>query len=156
MKIDNLYCQILISLIKSNIFDDYNYLSNILNAMELEKIDMGSAILTPLQETLKENNDYMKKFIIKTEEHLYDEKKINFYYILFKFILKSEFFIYQIHFLLETKKIIIGLIKSNKIKKNNNKFAKDIFERYKYVLETFVGTKYYFEYKIDRLKEVLK
>ena len=94
MKLNNIYCNILISLIKSNNFEDYNYLYNILNEMQLEKIDIGNDILNPLQETLKENNDYMKKFIIENEFDLYDEKKINFYFILFKFILNRKIQIY--------------------------------------------------------------
>ena len=160
MKLDNLYSKILISLIKSNKFDDYNYLYNILNEMELEKIDIGNAILIPFQETLKENNDYMKKFIIKTEEDLYKENAINFYYILLNFILKGEFFIYQISFLLETKNRIIKLIKSKKFKNNlNNELSKETIERFKYVLEMFAGSKYYFEQnkeEINKLETVLK
>ena len=160
MKLDNLYSKILISLIKSNKFDDYNYLYNILNEMELEKIDIGNAILIPFQETLKENNDYIKKFIIKTEEDLYKENAINFYYILLNFILKGEFFIYQISFLLETKNRIIKLIKSKKFKNNlNNELSKETIERFKYVLEIFAGSKYYFEQnkeEINKLETVLK
>ena len=160
MKLDNLYSIILISLIKSNKFNDYNYLYNIFHEMELEKIDIGNIIFKDLQETLKENNDYMKKFIIKTEEDLYDEKKINFYYLLFKFILKNEFFIYQISLLLETKKIIIELIKFKKIKNSKIKhLSNETIERFKYVLEIFAGSKYYFEQhkkEINKLETVLE
>ena len=126
----------------------------------MKKIDIGNAILIPLQETLKENNDYMKKFIIKTEEDLHDEKIVNFYYILLKYILKSEIFIYQIPFLLEAKKRIIKLIKSDKIiyiKKNI--LNQEIIKRYKYIIEILSGSKYFFEIKKDeiyRLKKVLK
>jgi hypothetical protein len=101
----------------------------------------------------------MKKYIIKTQEDLNDEKKINFYYLLFNFILKSEYYIYQILLLLETKKIIVGLIKSKKIKINAiNNLSKETIERYRYVLEIFAGSKYYFENKeeINKLKTVLK
>ena len=160
MKIGDLYCQIIISLIKSNKFNDYNYLYNNFHEMELEKIDIGNIILKHLQETLKENNDYMKKFIIKTEEDLYDEKKINFYYLLFKFILKNEFFIYQISLLFETKKIIIELIKFKKIKNSKIKHLNnETIERFKYVLEIFAGSKYYFEQhkkEINKLETVLE
>ena len=160
MKLDNLYSIILISLIKSNKFNDYNYLYNIFHEMELEKIDIGNIIFKDLQETLKENNDYMKKFIIKTEEDLYDEKKINFYYLLFKFILKNEFFIYQTSLLLETKKIIIELIKFKKIKNSKIKHLNnETIERFKYVLEIFAGSKYYFEQhkkEINKLETVLE
>ena len=159
-KIGDLFCQIIISLIKSNEFNNYNYLYNIFHEIELEKIDIGNIILKHLQETLKENNDYMKKFIIKTEEDLYDEKKINFYYLLFKFILKNEFFIYQISLLLETKKIIIELIKFKKIKNSKIKhLSNETIERFKYVLEIFAGSKYYFEQhkkEINKLETVLE
>ena len=159
-KIGDLFCQIIISLIKSNEFINYNYLYNIFHEMELEKIDIGNIILKHLQETLKENNDYMKKFIIKTEEDLYDEKKINFYYLLFKFILKNEFFIYQISLLLETKKIIIEFIKFKKIKNSKIKHLNnESIERFKYVLEIFAGSKYYFEQhkkEINKLETVLE
>ena len=160
MKLNNIYCNILISLIKSNNFEDYNYLYNILNEMQLEKIDIGNDILNPLQETLKENNDYMKKFIIENEFDLYDEKKINFYYILFKFILKNECFIYYLPFLFEAKKKIINLIKSKKIKLNKiNNLNKQTIERYRYILEKFADSKYYFEQnkeEINKLETVLK
>ena len=159
-KIGDLFCQIIISLIKSNEFINYNDLYNIFHEMELEKIDIGNIIFKEFQETLKENNDYMKKFIIKTEEDLYDEKKINFYYLLFKFILKNEFFIYQISLLLETKKIIIELIKFKKIKNSKIKhLSNETIERFKYVLEIFAGSKYYFEQhkkEINKLETVLE
>ena len=160
LKLDELYCKILISLIKSNKFNDYNYLYNLLQAIEIEKISIGNAILTPLKEFLENNNDYMEQFIIKTEEDLYDEKIINFYYILLNFILKCEIFIYQLQFLLEIKKTIIKLLKSNKIKNNKiNNLSEEIIERYKYVLKTFAGSEYYFKLNkedINKLKTVLK
>ena len=158
LKLDELYCKILISLIKSNKFNDYKYLYNLLQAIEIEKISIGNAILTPLKEFLENNNDYMEQFIIKTEEDLCDEKIINFYYILLNFILKNDIFIYQLQFLLETKETIIKLIKSNKIKNNKiNNLSKEIIERYKYVLKNFADPKYYFELnEINELNTILK
>ena len=158
LKLDELYCKILISLIKSNKFNDYNYLYNFLQAIEIEKISIGNAISTPLKELIKNNNDYMEQFIIKTEEDLYDEKIINFYYILLYFILKNDIFIYQLQFLLETKKTIIKLIKSNKIKNDKiNNLSEEIIERYQYVLKTFAGSEYYFEpNQINKLHTILK
>ena len=157
LKIDDLYCKIVISLIKSNNLNDFNSLNNIFKEIELDKINIENKILPSLQEAFEENNEFMEKFIIKTEED-FDEKKINFYFILFKFILKSEFYIYQIPLLLKMKKIIIELIKSNKFKNDNNKFSKEIKDRLRYVLEIFAGSKYYFELnkeEINKLKTVL-
>ena len=159
-KLDDLYVQMLISLIKSKKFHDYNFLYNIFHKMELEKINIGNSIQAQLQEILNINNDYINKFIIKSEENLYDEATINFYYILLNFILKDEFFIYQIPFLFEMKKRIIEIIKSNKFKSDKiNNLSKDYIERYKYVIETFSGPKYYIERnkeEINKLKTVLE
>ena len=85
--------------------------------------------------------------------------KINFYYILFKYILKNKIFIYPFPLLTKTKKIIIELIKSKNIKKSKNS-NKEIELKYKYVLETFADSKYFFEYRekkgLIELETILK
>ena len=157
MKLEEIYCKIIISLIKSNKFDDYYYLNNIFNELELEKIDIGNAILQPLKEILDENNEHIKQFVIKTKNDFLDEKKINFYYFLFRYIFKKSYFIYQIDFLLKTKKRLKGLIKS--INYKNMKLSEEILERFRYVLEFFLDSKYYLEQnkeEINQLKIVLK
>ena len=41
-----------------------------------------------LSSILNKNREYIKEYIIEKYEGLFDDKKINFYYILLKYILK--------------------------------------------------------------------
>jgi hypothetical protein len=57
----------------------------------------------------------MEKYTINEKKDLEDKIKINFYYILFKYILKNKFFIYHNEFLFENYKRIKKLVKKYKI-----------------------------------------
>ena len=159
IKNDYIYCYIIISLIKHNKFGDYNYLCNLIKEMDLEHINIGTIILNSLKETLDKNNDFMKQYLVESEEDLYNETKINFYYILFKFILKSSIFLYHIPFLVETRNIILNLIKFHKI--SYDELKGEIEVKLKFVLEAFSDSEHYFQNdnvikeKINKLKEVL-
>ena len=159
IKLDNLYGDILISLIKHGKFSDYNYVYSILQELSLENIRLNSSIINSLKEALDKSNDFMKQYLIKSRDDLSNETKINFYYILFKEILKDKIYIYQFNFLLETRSIILNMIKLNKVTFKNLK--KEFLERLKYVLETFCDSEYYFKFEeegkeeIKQLKEIL-
>ena len=60
-KIDNLYSEIIISLIKSNKFNNFNYVYNILNQIAIEKIDIAEALLPSLIQILNEENNIKNK-----------------------------------------------------------------------------------------------
>jgi hypothetical protein len=154
-KLENIYCDIINSLIKQNRFGDYDYIYSLCcNEMDLDNIRIGKAIIPSLQQTLNKSNDYMKAYIIQSKEDLYNELRINFYYILLKYVLKDQIFIYHNDFLIETRNIILNMIKLHKISYNNLK--KEILERLKYVLEAFAGSKHYFEDSEEIKKEILK
>ena len=149
-KLDDLYLEIIISLINSNKFNDFNYIYNILNQMEIEKIDIAETLLPSLTEVLNEENNNIKSYIIEKEEDLYKEQIINFYFILFKYILKKIIYLYQIPLLIKIRKQILNIIKSKKI--SYNKLNKEMQDRLKYVLETFVDSDYYLQ---SNIKEIL-
>ena len=74
-----------------------------------------------------------------------NEEIITFYYVLFKYILKNALYIYQIEFLLETRKIILKSIKVNNVdlencRRNNYKIV--------YVLNYFIEFDYYYQYSL--------
>ena len=153
--LQTIYCDILNSLIKQNKFEDYNYIYSLCcNEMDLNNIRIGKAILPSLQQTLNKNNEYMKSYIIQSKEDLYIEIRINFYYILLKYVLKEQTLIYHIDFLMESRNIILNMIKLHKISYNN--LTKETLERLKYILETFAGSKHYFEDNEEIKKEILK
>ena len=101
-KIDEIYAEIIKVLIKTNKIDDFNYTIDIINQLDLENIIISKTIFETIKNILGDEN-VIKKYIIKNKED-FNEKKINFYYILLKYILKDPIYIYQIPFLYKTKK----------------------------------------------------
>jgi hypothetical protein len=95
----------------TNQLDNYEYTIGIIEEMNLEKIDITKTMYNKLAEILNENNDYIKKYIIKDKTDLYNDNIINFYYILFKYILKNSFYIYQNNFLFAASKNLRKLYK---------------------------------------------
>ena len=121
-KIDQIYIGIFIDLIKSKNIVDNNIAHNIMKELDFENINITKTMFEELANILKSDNDYMKQNIIFDKYNLFDKGIIDFYYILSKYILKKKFYIYQIPFLIETRKKIIKIIKENIIKENDEKF----------------------------------
>ena len=103
---------------------------------------------------LIKNGEYIKEYIIEKYEDLFDDKKINFYYILLKYILKYNHYIFQIPFLFETRNKIRKIIKDNIDKFNTSlKQRRDHKDRIEYVLKCFIEFNYYNNKSIKVLKE---
>ena len=143
--IDEIYSEIIKSLIISKKFDDYNYIYNIINELDLENINITKIIFDEISKTLN-NKSNSKHYMISNIDELIDEKKINFYYILFKYILKSSIYIYQNDFLYHVKKNILKIVKDDKfyISLNNLKDL-NFKERIQYTINIFTDSKYYSE-----------
>ena len=111
MHIDTLYNEIIISLIRENKFSDYNYCSMVIKELNLENINITSTIVEGLSEYLKKEN--IKIYDINKLKDLFDKSIINFYYILYKFILKNNIYICQFDFLLKNFKHFKYLLNEN-------------------------------------------
>ena len=152
--IDEIYSKIMNSIIINEKTQDYEYTYKIIKQLNLEKIDITQIMLTELEKNLDEKNEYIKKYIITKKEDLYDEKKINFYYILLKFIIKNSIYIYQIPFLLKIRAIILKIIKFDQIIYNNMK--ENNKDKLQYIIAFMADSRYYFQNKnIKKLKEIL-
>ena len=112
-KIDEIYIGIIMDLIKKNKIDDIKYTNNIMMQLDLENINITKTMYDGLASILKSDNNYMKKYIISNKKDLYKDDVTNFYYILFKYILKKPIYIYQIQFLDEIRKRIFAIIKND-------------------------------------------
>ena len=78
--------------INNNIINNKkNY--NIINQLELENINITKIMFDELSQILNSNKSYINEYIILKEKDLYNEKKINFYFILLKYILKNSIYI---------------------------------------------------------------
>ena len=105
---------------------------------------------------MNSQKEYITKYIIQSKEDLFKEDKINFYYFLFKYILKNVSYIYQFPFLLKTRKKIIEIFKSNELSYdfiNNN-----IKEKFEYIIKSLDINYYYEKIPKDMMKiqEILK
>ena len=140
-KIDQIYAEIINKIIqKVQIEKDLNTVEQ----MDLSNINITKNIFDKLINELDivKNKDINEKYIIKDIKDLTNEETINFYYILFKYILKSSHYIYQIPLILESRKAILKIINSSKDFLNdldniNNK------DKLKYNLDFITDSKFY-------------
>ena len=144
--IDNIYKDIINILIKNDILSNYECSEKIMAQMDIENINITKTIYDEIYKNLNINNNYyITKYKILELKDLLNEKNINFYYILFKYILKNTFYIYQIPFLLESRKNILKTIKTN-LDNISNTFIKDNYNKFKYIIDFFTDLKYYEKY----------
>ena len=147
-KIEEIYLIIIKYLIENSKLEDFEFIENIINQIELESIFLTKLMLNELNIILTKEKEYIKKYEIISFDDIFDKSKIYFYYNLIKYILKQSLYIFQFPFLLETSKKILDLIKNNlgklstSIKRSNYKY------QIEYILKQFIGEnfyKYYYE-----------
>ena len=149
----DIYCDIIITLINNKQLDASNETLNLLNEMKIKELRLNKQLFDVLKEVLDEKN--LSNYEINDYEDFFDGKKIIFYFILFKYILKSSDYIFHIPFLLKTRNKIIEIIKGNHhslisdLKKKKNDSSIDSLLR---VLEYFIETDYYLQKKIKNPK----
>jgi len=114
--VEELYLNLIISLIENEKLNDYEFTINILEQLELKTINITKTMYNKLKEIFDYKNNFIQKYMISKFEDLLDEKKINFYYIILYYIFKNSFYIYNIPFLLDTQKTLIKIVKSDSFK----------------------------------------
>ena len=150
-KIDQLLSDIIISLIKNEKLEN----CDLIKSLDLENIDITETIYNSLYKILDKDSGYINKYIIKNKKDLLNEKNINFYYILLKYILKNSIYIYQIPLLLELRKLILHLIKSKEVLYNG--LNEEQNNKLEFIIKTLTDSEYYFNKSKNenKLTEVL-
>ena len=157
MKIDEIYTEIIKYLILKKKLNGDDKIDDLIKEIDLQSIDLSKIMFDGLSSVLIKNKEYIKEYIIENYEDIFDIKKINFYYILLKYILKFDYYIYQIPFLLETKNKIIKIIKANIAEFNHSLNQKrDYLYKIEYVLKCFIEFKYYINKSIKVNKEKME
>ena len=156
MSLDNIYAEIIVNIFKYDSFS-YECALNILNDLEIEYIQITKNIYLKLINFLKSYENDKQKYFIKEIKDFIDIKKINFYYLLLKYVLKNSFFIYQIPFLVNARKLLVSII-------NNNLYSlfvlisdlePDIIEKIDFIIKVLVDTNYYYD-KYEEIKKSKK
>ena len=158
--IDKIYIDIIKVLFQENIIKNMDNVLQILEQIELESININEQMIEKFSQIFDINSNCIKEYIIKDINDLMKTEKIEFYFIIFKYIFKESIYIYQIPFLFKTKKIIINLI--------NNKLGElsfiNINDEYKnkleFILKKITDSKFYYNKYIDdawlKLKNILE
>ena len=135
-KIDDIYFQILKYLLeKEELAKKETY--DILEEMDLENIYLGQKNYEELIKIFKTKADFIEKFLIKSKEDLFKPEKINFNYIILKYIFKKSYDIYQLKIFADSKKVIMKLIRAKEpiMDKSRDK------DKIEYILTFFTGSK---------------
>ena len=127
-KIDVIYLEIIISLIKNRRFNDYKSCYDLIKDLDLENIDITPTIFDGLSKTLNSEEEYMEFYKLKSDQDIKNETKINFYYILVIFILKNSIYIYNIEFLYRNIKSLRKIIHELRVTIDDNTIQSRIIE----------------------------
>ena len=111
--IDEIYADIIITLIEQKKFEDYEYTSKIMEDLEIENIELTKVMLDKIIDFFETNENIINEYLISEKKNLFNIKYINFYYLLLKYVFKNPIFVFQIKFLLKSRNIILELIKYN-------------------------------------------
>ena len=143
-KIDSIYKDILICLIKKNKFNDYNYTEEILNQLNVDSINITEEMFKRLSEEINEKkNNFLNEYMINNLNDLKNEKLINFYYFIIVKVLKNPIYISKIDFLEKNRKNLVKLVKNNLI---NLKLSLDSKNKIKSILKTICNDYFYEKY----------
>ena len=134
-KIDQIYVDIIESLIKEDNFSNSNCqkIEKILIELGLDKIDITQTMIQSFSKLLTQNKN-LNKYKINFIYNFSNVNKINFYFILLKYIFKNSYLIEKIPFLLNTRKSLLNSKKSYINGKSSLKFD----DKSKYVLKAFL------------------
>ena len=133
--IDEIYSHIIKTLLQE--YKNYKYIHDIIiNELNLDKIDITNFIFKVISKILSNDKGIIEKRMIININDLFNEDKIEFYYILLKYILKNICYISQIPFLKDTREFILKNIKSIKTDNTNKK-------KLEYLIHILTGSKYY-------------
>jgi hypothetical protein len=154
--IDDIYISIIKYLITKQKLEESDSNTNLLEEIGLESIYLTKKMIDEISPLLDKDKSYLTDYIISKYEDIFDEKKITFYYYLFTYILKNNYYIYQIPFLLDTRNNIKKFIREKfeefclSIKANK---SKNYINRIEYVLKAFIPYDWYLKQSLMKKKE---
>ena len=156
-ELQKIYNNIIIYLIQNRKFEKFKYTSEILNQLDLENINVGKEVINFIINNI--NKDYINDNIIRHTNDFNEKKIINFNYFLLKYIIKNPINIYNIPFLLDTRAIIIKIIKINKNLDysiySTDKILPKFEKRKDYIVKFITDLDYYYEKYLSKKKEII-
>ena len=149
-KLDKLYIVIIINaLLNSGKIEEKNdeekaFFSNFMEQLDLKNVEITQLMKKELDNFFGEEENKIKYNILNSED-LFNKNKINFYYNLFKYIFKDNFYISQNNFLSELRINILNILKKEneiQMKLINNSIKEEKFE---YVINFITYSKFFYD-----------
>ena len=157
INIDELLVDVIIYFIKEKKFNNYDYIVNIFLQLDLNKIYLSNNMIEKIVKEL-ENNNCVEYYLIEKHEDLLNPNKINFVYLLIIYIIKLPIYIYQIQFLIKTRKTILDFLRKKTLIYDNA--DKELKDKIKHILSFILDSEYYIKQlhneDIEKLNVVLK
>ena len=153
--IDEIYISIILSLIRNKKLENYENIYMLFNQLNLESIQLTKKMFNEISNELNLNKDYINDYLINDINDLFDNKKIDFYFILLKYILKDSFYVCIIPFLSKAREKIIKLLKSNlndiaSFYHSNENYKK----RFEYILMKLTDSKFFYQKYSEAIKYI--
>ena len=145
MKIDDIYIKIIEPIIVSNKFE---LAEKIFLQLGLDAINIANIKFKELEEITKK-----EKYMISKIKDLFDKDKINYYYILVKYIFNTNSVINNINLLKSFQQFLIKIIKSQLYELYLNYIDNEtIYEKRNYVIKLILNNEYYYQKYSEAIK----
>ena len=159
MKVEKIYLELMITILKNFNYKKYGQEYNeIVEKLEFETIIFPEYFNKKIIRIINSNKDYIKRLYIKHSSDLFNQEKINYYYIILKYFLKNSIYIYHVKNLLSTKKVVLKIIKRKLHKLLNKEIKPNLIEKIEYLVKVLTDSNYYFMIfqNFLKLKEIFK
>ena len=145
MKIDDIYIKIIEPIIVSNKFE---LAEKIFLQLGLDAINIANIKFKELEEITKK-----EKYMISKIKDLFDKDKINYYYILVKYIFNTNSVINNINLFKSFQQFLIKIIKSQLYELYFNYIDNEtIYEKRNYVIKLILNNEYYYQKYSEAIK----
>jgi len=142
--IDVIYTEIIKYLIIEQKLDESEDTTNLIKEIGLESIQLTKKMFDEISNILDKDKSYLKKYIISTYEDIFNDEIITFYYVLLKYIINNNYYIFQNPFVFKTKCKINKLLKNNVNRYDDSiKVRKHFEDKIEYVLKYFISENLY-------------
>ena len=152
--------EIVESLVSNKKIENFEFCDNALAQIGFEKINLTEDMYNKLIEIFEQNEKYVNELKISELNDLFNEKKLNFYTLISKYILKESIYIYNFPFLLSTRKNILKIVKSQSDKLISYDKNTEIKNKLFNILTFFCDSEYYIKKYLsapkNKLNEVLE
>ena len=145
MEVDDLYVEIIYTLIINKKIQNCSFFLGICEQMDLDSIDISKKLYEKYLELLFKDNNYSNYYLVTDLKQLFCPITINYFYFLFKYILKDSSYIYQIPFLFKVRNNILKILKTN-----SNFITIKKPKKTEFVIKKFLDIDYYINKYIEK------